>query len=123
MVLTTSANPPIFNLNTNTNKSSNNGIPDTAATRHYITEATLPICNNVENTEGPYVAVADGQVLAPTKKALLPLSKHLTSKARVAYSFNNLKSGTLISIGQLCDDECVAIFTKYNVKILKGDNN
>ena len=37
------------------------------------------------------------------------------------YSFNNLKSATLISIGQSCADDCIAIFTKYDVKILKDD--
>ena len=49
------------------------GIPDTAATKHYITEDALNICNNVANTKVPYVTVADSQVMAPTKKVLLPL--------------------------------------------------
>ena len=77
------------------------------------------MCNNVANTRGPYVTVADGRVVAPTKKALLPLPKQLTCNAKVAYSFNNLESGTLISIGHLCDDGCIAIFTKYDIQIMK----
>jgi hypothetical protein len=39
--------------------------------------------------------------------------------AKVRHIFDNLKSGSLISIGQLCNDKCVALFTKYDVKILK----
>jgi hypothetical protein len=57
----------------------------------------------------------------PTRKSLLSLPKEFSRNATVAYSFSNLKSGTLISIGQLCDDDCIAIFSKYNVKIIKND--
>ena len=86
------------------------GIPDTLATKHYITEDTLQICKDVKDTIGPYVTVADGRIMAPTKKAQLPLPKEFTKHTRTAYSFNNLKSGTLISTGQLCDDDCIAFF-------------
>jgi hypothetical protein len=34
---------------------------------------------------------------------------------------NDLKTGTLISLAQLCDDDCIAIFTKYDVQIVKDD--
>ena len=44
--------------------------------------------------------------------------ERLTEKDRVAFSFNNLKSGSLISIGQLCDENCIVIFTKYDVQII-----
>ena len=65
------------------------------------------------------MAVAYGRIISPTKKAILPLSKKLTEKSRVAFSFDNLKSGSLISIGQLCDDDCIKIFTKYDVHIIR----
>ena len=65
------------------------------------------------------MAVADGCIISPTKKAIIPLSKKLTEKARVAYSFDNLKSDSLISIRQLCDDDCIAIFTKYDVQTIQ----
>jgi hypothetical protein len=38
----------------------------------------------------------------------------------VGHIFYSLKSGSLISIGQTCDDDCVALFTTYNVKIYKN---
>ena len=97
------------------------GIPDTAATKHYITEDKLKICNDLKNTIGPYITVADGRIMSPTKKAELPLPKEFTKNARTAYSYNNLKSGTLLSIGQLCDNDCIKIFSKYDVKIIKQD--
>ena len=96
-------------------------IPNAAATKHYITEDTLAICKEIRNTIGPYVTVADVRVITPTKRAILPLPKQLTRNARIAYSFSKLKSGTFISIDQLCDDNCTAIFTKYDVKVLKNN--
>ena len=95
------------------------GIPDTAATKHYITEDVLDICTSVQDTIGPNVAVADGRIMVPTKKAILPLPAKLRDKAKIAFSFQNLKSGSLISIGQLCDDDCIAIFSRYDVQIIK----
>ena len=65
------------------------------------------------------MAVADGHIIYPTKKAILPPSNKLTEKARVAFSFNNLKSSSLILIGKLCDENCIAIFSKYDVQIIR----
>ena len=59
------------------------------------------MCNEVQDNLDPYVAVADGRVMLPTKKSILPMSGKLTQNAKIAYSFNNLKSGSLILIGQL----------------------
>ena len=59
--------------------------------------------------------VAYGRIISPTKKAVLPLSNKLTEKSRIAFSFEILKSGSLISIRQLCNDDCVSMFSKYDV--------
>jgi hypothetical protein len=50
---------------------------------------------------------------------IIPLAPELSHQATTGHIFHNLQSGSLISIGQLCDDDCVALFTKYNVKIYK----
>ena len=90
-----------------------------AATKYYIIPHDINICDKVEDTLGPKVLVADGRIISTTKKAILPLSKKLTEQARLAFSFDNFKSGSLISIGKLCDDNCIAIFTKYDVQIIR----
>ena len=56
----------------------------------------LNICDKVEGTLEKKVAVADGRIISPTKKSILTLSNKLTKKTRVAFSFDNLKSGSLI---------------------------
>ena len=50
---------------------------------------------------------------------LVPLAKELSTKAKVGHIFDGLQSGSLISIGQLCNDDCVALFMKYDIKIFK----
>ncbi|KAI2504487.1 Reverse transcriptase (RNA-dependent DNA polymerase) [Fragilaria crotonensis] len=54
-----------------------------------------------------------------TLQGVLPLSPLLTAKAQSAFVLDDLRTGTLVSLAQLCDDDCLAIFTRYNVKILK----
>ena len=54
-----------------------------------------------------------------TAQGQLNLSSKLSNAAQHAFLLDDLKTGTLISLGQLCDDDCIGISTKYNVKILK----
>jgi hypothetical protein len=56
-----------------------------------------------------------------TLKGQLLLSDKLSLQAQSAFVLNDLKTGTLISLAQLCDDDCVAIFSKYDVKLLKNN--
>jgi hypothetical protein len=56
-----------------------------------------------------------------TLQGQLPLSKKLSPAAQTAFVLDDLKTGTLISLAQLCDDDCIAIFTKYDVKLLKNN--
>jgi hypothetical protein len=34
---------------------------------------------------------------------------------------DELRTGTLVSLAQICDDDCLAVFSKFDVKILKKD--
>ena len=46
------------------------------------------------------------------------MSTKNSPKAQPAHVFNDLTTGSLISTGQLCDDNCIAIFTNFDVKCL-----
>jgi len=65
------------------------------------------------------VLSASGTAMPSTVKGTLKLLKHLTPPAQSAFVLENLKTGSLISLAQLCDDDCIAIFTNYDVKIVK----
>ena len=95
-------------------------LPDTAATSHYLHPSALPHYSQVANTtSGPTVQVANGHIIRPAFSATLQLSSKLSSKAQYAHVFKEITTGSLISMGELCDDNSVAIVTKYDVKILK----
>jgi hypothetical protein len=95
-------------------------IVNTGATGHYLDNAATPYCTTVEHTTtGPSVKVKNGHNIETSRRALVPLAKELSTKAKTGHIFDDLKSGSLISIGQLCDDDCIALFTKYDVQIYK----
>ena len=97
-------------------------LPDTSATAHYLHPNALPHCSHISRTtSGPTVQVANVNVIKPNLRATLKLSNKLSSKAQSAHVFNIITTGSLISMVQLFDDDCIAIFTKFDVKILKNN--
>jgi hypothetical protein len=55
-----------------------------------------------------------------TTEATLPFPLILSKSAKRGHILPDLKTGSLISIGQLCDDDCTALFTKHHLKIFKN---
>jgi hypothetical protein len=116
--LNTTAVPP--QQNAPTYLASNQALPDTAATAHYLTPTAERHCTYAEITKkGPTVRVTSGHTLVATKQVQIPLAKELSSAATTGHIFPNLQSGSLVSIGQLCDDNCVALFAKSDMAIYK----
>jgi hypothetical protein len=112
---------PVVLPHTNHQTASPTAIADTGATGHYIDAATEAYCTHVRTTDtGPSVQVANGTFIETTKRACIPLAPALSNHAQVGHIFDHLSSGSLISIGQLCDDDYIALFTKYDVKIVKN---
>ena len=54
-------------------------------------------------------------------QATLPLSHQLNAQAQKTYVFPGLKNASLLSIGQLCDNGCLALFDKYKLFIFKDN--
>ena len=61
---------------------------------------------------------------------ILPLHQSLTNRAKQVQVLPKLTNSSLLSIGQLCDDNCAALFRKhdlhvfkYNKLVLKGVRN
>ena len=63
----------------------------------------------------------NGQTIKITKKGLLPIDNNLSKTAKMAYILPQLQNTSLLSIGQLCDDNCLAIFDKRNMYIIKNN--
>ena len=98
---------------------------DTGTTGHFVQKPQQclsydgPIFN-VQQTAIPIsVTLPDSGTMTNTHEATLRLPGASPSASK-AYTFNNMAS-SLLSIGQLCDDGCVATFDKASVVIAKDN--
>ena len=64
--------------------------------------------------------VANGDVITPTSQAKIQILSELSDEAQHVFMFNDLATESLLSIGQLCNDDCIVLFSKYLLKILKN---
>ena len=63
-----------------------------------------------------HVIVPNGQIMTSISTANLPLPG-LPSLATLSHGFPSLASGSLLSVGQICDNQCTAIFTDRTVRM------
>ena len=87
------------------------GIADSGASEHYITVKHSHACSDPSpSPSGPVVLAADGTKMRATHSVHIPLAPQLSPTAAKGHILDGLTTGSLISIGQLCDDDCMAIF-------------
>lgn len=97
-------------------------ILDSGATGTFVARSDLVhLCNPTPTSTGPSVLSASGDVMSSSLHGVLPLSARLSTQAQSAFVLDDLRTGTLVSLAQLCDDDCIAVFTRYDVKVLKND--
>ena len=60
--------------------------------------------------------------MRPDEKGHLPIA-NLPDHATESHIFKDLHSASLLSIGQLCDTGCSALFTKQNLKVFNGHHS
>ena len=77
---------------------------DSAASKHYWREEDEKCLENVTPYSGPSVILPDADTIAPTKRGIIPLSNKLSTAAQTTTVLPKLKSSSLISLGQICDD-------------------
>ena len=94
---------------------------DSGATKTYLRpQDQVAIINKQKTPNGPRVGIPNGMKMNTIAKGHLPLHHLLTNKACQANIIKGLNNASLLSIGQLCDDDCVAIFDKRFLNIYKG---
>ena len=59
-------------------------------------------------------------MIVANRKGILPLSDELSNKAKTAMILPNLRSASLISMGQLCDDGCDVHFNEHALVVMKN---
>ena len=93
---------------------------DTGASKTYIKPTDKDILQSpIKIRNGPNVNVPNGATMTTTEIGIVPIHQLLSKAAQQANVLEGLSSASLISIGQLCDDDCIAIFDKRSLKIYK----
>ena len=88
---------------------------DSGASRHYFCPNDAKVLHNLCSTNtGPIVHLSNNSTIQATQKGNLSLQNisTLSTAATETHVFPKLQSSSLISIGQLCDDNCMAILDK-----------
>ena len=95
---------------------------DSAARLHCLQEAALPACKNIIPTSTTHVSsVANGGIISPKYKSRIKISDKLSHKVQKGITCDDIKTGFLISSGQLCDENCISIFSRFHIKIIKDN--
>ena len=97
--------PPLTN---HSNK--HDGLFDSGASNHYL-KKNAPCNNKKAIKNGPIVTLPGGDSMEPTHETSLNIPA-LSEAGNKAYVFPKLKSANLISVGQLCDDNCDILLNK-----------
>ena len=82
---------------------------DSAATNHYIRPQDQACLTDIKNYTGPSVLLPDADAIPPSHQGSLNLHKNLSLEASIGTVLPKLKSSSLLSMGQLCDDNCVVV--------------
>ena len=84
---------------------------DSRASQHFVREEDAPNLKNVQTiTNGPSAKLPNNALIKTTSKGYLAYPACLSPSAKTALIYPALKNASLLSIGQLCDDNCLALF-------------
>jgi hypothetical protein len=70
---------------------------------------------------GPTVTLPDDTSIPASHSGQLPLHASLSACAQKAHIFCGITNSSLISLGQLCDDYCVAVLDKQQLKVFQDN--
>ena len=93
---------------------------NSGASKHFIRQKDAHIVKNKVACDGPTVILPDMSKLKSTISGTLDI-KQLSPKANKAHILPNLRSASLLSMGQLCDDNCVVTLDKQNMFVTKNN--
>ena len=95
---------------------------DSGASRHYFKPSDANVLQNISPATDVKVILPDNSELTSTHKGLLPiLSNEISQQAKTSTILKNLNSSSLISLGQLCDDDCKVLLTKNKIHVVKNN--
>ena len=91
---------------------------DSGASRTYLREKHIKYLKYVKLlTNGPKATLPNNTIIQASVQGRLPLHNYLSP---ISLVYPDLNNESLLSIGQLCDDDCIAIFDKKYLSIIKN---
>ena len=106
-----------------TNISSNtfNAKLDSGASKHFFKSTHCKFLDYVQALKNGLIAyLPNNTIVQASHKATITLHDNISKKASEVLIFPHLRNESLISIGQLCDDDCIIIFTKNKFFVTKN---
>lgn len=94
---------------------------DSGATKHYWRRKDRHVLEGMIKDASTTVTLPNSQGMQSTNKGMLPLSQQLSHQAKEAIVLPQLESSSLISLGQLCDDNCKVELDKNNLNACKEE--
>ena len=94
---------------------------DSGASRHYIRPQDAHILSEIKNFTSNPVTLPNNTTITPSHKGVFQISNKLSTDAQQATVLPHLKNSSLISIGQLCDDDCNVELTKKELIANKNE--
>ena len=86
---------------------------DTSASKHYFAPRDKRTLWHIKKlTSSPNIHLPNNETIQATEIGKLHIHSSLTELASQVQILPQLKNSLLVSIGQLCDDNCIAIFDK-----------
>ena len=93
---------------------------DSGASQHFFKHDDSDALNNCMPTmSGPYVRLPNDDIIQATHFGSLQLHPALSKKASTAHVFDGITNSSLLSLGQLCDDNCIAVLDKNKMQVYK----
>ena len=76
---------------------------------------------NIKPAKKCNIILPNATAIQPSQSGQIPLSAKLSTSAKDALILPKLKSSSLISLGQLCDDNCTVILDKKKLQVFKNN--
>ena len=96
---------------------------DTGATHHYFRTADKHLLQNISPTvSSKSVRLPNNTIIRATEQGRLPIHSSLNLNTETVQILPKLTNTSLLSIGQLCDQGCLAVFHKKFLKFFKDNN-
>ena len=94
---------------------------DSGASKHYVRPNDIKCLKDIIPVQSSLVGLPNNKFSEINRIGTLTLNPDLSHAAQTGHILNDLKSSTLLSAGQLCDDDCTVILKKHEAIVQKNN--